>query len=89
MDYAAILTKNYPGRQFSVGDTYESIKALDGGDIPSRAELDAAWPDVEAAIEARAQARRDAKASAIAKLGALGLTVDEVSVAFGLEATSE
>ena len=28
----------------------------------------------------------DAKASAVAKLEALGLTVEEVSVAFGLEA---
>ena len=39
---------------------------------------------MQAEIAAEEQARVDAKASAIAKLGALGLTVDEVQVAFGL-----
>ena len=41
---------------------------------------------MEAEITVEAQARLDAKASAVAKLQALGLTVDEVKVAFGLEA---
>lgn len=39
-----------------------------------------------AQFEAIDQARADARDSAIAKLEALGLTVDEVSAAFGLEA---
>ena len=34
---------------------------------------------------AEAQAKEDARLSAIAKLQALGLTVDEVQVAFGLK----
>jgi len=41
---------------------------------------------VQAEIAAEAQAKIDAKASAVAKLQALGLTVEEVQVAFGLEA---
>ena len=47
MDYALILTDKYKGRQFSVGDSYESIVALDDGPIPPKKELDALWPEVE------------------------------------------
>lgn len=43
----------------------------------------------QAEMIAEAQARKDAKASAMAKLEALGLTVDEVSAVFGLEAVNE
>lgn len=39
----------------------------------------------QAEIEAEAQAKVDARQSAIAKLEALGLTMDEVSAAFGIE----
>jgi hypothetical protein len=48
--------------------------------------LDALWPEVEAEIAAEAQAKVDAKASAVSKLEALGLSVDEIKEAFGLEA---
>lgn len=47
MDIAKILTKKYSTRQFSVGSTYDSIKALDGGDIPTLAELEKLWPQVQ------------------------------------------
>jgi len=40
--------------------------------------------EIEAAAQAVAD-REAAKASALAKLAALGLTVDEISAAFGLE----
>jgi hypothetical protein len=86
MDYALILCRKYEGRQFSVGDTYDSIVSLDGGEIPSEAQLTKLWPTVQAEIEAEKQAREDSRLSAIAKLQALGLTVDEVQVAFGLKA---
>jgi len=49
MDFALILIDKYPGRQFSVGETYESIVALDGGDIPSKKDLEKAWPEVSRA----------------------------------------
>ena len=55
--------------------------------IPSWSELEKLWPTVQAEIAAEAQAKIDAKASAVAKLQALGLTVDEVQVAFGISAS--
>jgi len=87
MDYAQILTRKYPGSEWTLnGDKYSGLTWLSDTPKPKKAELDALWPEVQAEIAAEAQARVDAKASAIAKLEALGLTVDEVSVAFGLEA---
>lgn len=61
MDYGNLLGRAYPGRQFSVGDTYESIRSLDGGPVPSEAELDAAWPAVRDAM-ANEQARQSRQA---------------------------
>ena len=47
--------------------------------------LQKVWPIVQAEIAAEAQAKLDAKASAISKLEALGLTVGEIQEAFGLQ----
>lgn len=48
MDLAAVLIDLCPGRSFTVGSTYESIVSMDGGAVPSRTELEQAWPRVEA-----------------------------------------
>ena len=85
MDIAMILSKRYPEALWSLnGDNYSGLRWLGSGDAPTESELEKLWPTVQAEIAAEEQARVDAKASAIAKLGALGLTVDEVQVAFGL-----
>ena len=90
MDYAQILTRKYPDAEWTLnGDKYSGLTWLSETPKPKKAELDALWPEVEAEIVAEAQARVDARRSAIAKLEALGLTVDEVAVAFGLEAGDE
>jgi len=47
MDYGAVLVARFPGQSFEVGDTYESIRSLDGSPIPPREVLEAAWPKVE------------------------------------------
>jgi len=87
MDIPTILTRKYAGSEWTLdGDDYTGLTWLSDGKAPTKAELEKLWPTVVAEIEAEKQAREDAKASAIAKLEALGLTVDEVSVAFGLEA---
>lgn len=52
----------------------------------TEAEVQAEMIRLETLRIEEAQAKADARASAIAKLEALGLTVDEVSAAFGLEA---
>ena len=90
MDIAQILTRKYPGQEWTLnGDVYEGLTWLSDSPKPSEADLVALWPEVEAEIAAEAQAKIDARNSAIAKLEALGLTVDEVSAVFGLEATGE
>jgi hypothetical protein len=87
MDIPTILTRKYAGTEWTLdGDDYAGLTWLSEGKAPTKAELEKLWPTVQTEIAAEAQARVDAKASAIAKLGALGLTVDEVQVAFGLEA---
>jgi hypothetical protein len=60
-DYALVLSDVYPDRQFSVGDGYDTIRALDGGAVPSQEELDGAWPAVQTArLNAQAAADRAA-----------------------------
>lgn len=87
MDIATILTRKFQGSEWTLnGDDYEGLTWLSQGDAPTEAELTKLWPTVQAEIAAEAQAKDDARLSAIAKLQALGLTVDEVQVAFGLKA---
>ena len=87
MDIATILTRKYAGSEWTLdGDDYTGLTWLSDTPKPTKSALEKLWPEVQAEIAAEAQAKLDAKASAIAKLEALGLTVEEVSVAFGLEA---
>ena len=84
IDYAAILTHEHPGREWTLnGNDYEQLVILDGGSKPSKALLDAAWPKVQAAIAAAADAKAAALASARTKLAALGLTEAEVVALLG------
>jgi hypothetical protein len=87
MDIAAILVSKYPDSPSTLdGDSYEGLTWLSDTPKPTQEELEDLWPEVQAELTAKAQAKIEAKASAIAKLEALGLTVDEVEVAFGLKA---
>lgn len=87
MDIATILSRKYAGSEWTLnGDAYEGLDWLSDTPKPTKSALEGLWSEVQAEITAEAQAKVDAKASAVAKLEALGLTVEEVSVAFGLEA---
>ena len=87
VDYPTILTRKYPGQEWVLnGDSYEGLSWISDTPKPSQEELDGLWDEVVAEIEAEKQAKIDAKASAVAKLEALGLSVDEIKEAFGLEA---
>jgi hypothetical protein len=87
MDYAIILATKYQGSEWTLdGDSYEGLTWLSDTPKPTKKQLEDLWSVVQAEIAAKAQAKIDAKASAIAKLEALGLTVNEVEVAFGLKA---
>ena len=85
-NYPAVLLKLYPDSQWSLrGDTYDGLTWLSDTPKPSQAELDAAWPAVQQAQADAVAAKEAARQSAISKLAALGLTVDEISAAFGLD----
>jgi hypothetical protein len=87
MDIVTILTRRYAGAEWTLnGDSYSGLTWLSDTPKPRKSTLEALWPEVEAEIAAEARAKVDNKASAVAKLQALGLTVEEVQVAFGLEA---
>lgn len=84
-DYAAVLTANYPDALWELdGNTYEGLTWLSDTPKPTQQELDDAWPAVQQAQADAIAAKEAAKQSAIDKLAALGLTVDEISAAFGL-----
>jgi len=84
IDYIQILTINYAGKEWSmVGNSYQGLTWLDSSQKPIQAELDALWESTQAAVAAKEQATKDAKASALAKLTALGLTQAEVTALIG------
>jgi hypothetical protein len=85
MDITMILSTKYVGSEWSLnGNDYEGLTWLSDTPKPTKKQLEDLWPTVQAELQAAAQAKIDAKASAITKLQALGLTVDEVEAAFGL-----
>jgi hypothetical protein len=84
IDYAQILVTNYLDKKWSLnGDFYEGLDWLDSSPKPTQAELDALWESTKATIAAKKQAAIDTRASALAKLAALGLTQDEVKALVG------
>ena len=86
MEIPIILTKRYPGSEWTLnGDNYSGLHWLSDTPKPTEKALQKVWPSVQAEIAAEAQAKLDAKASPLSKLEALGLTVDEIQEAFGLE----
>jgi hypothetical protein len=85
-DYIAVLVATHPGAQWTLsGNDYATLIWHDDTPKPSQAELDAAWPAVQQARQDAVAAKEAARQSAIDKLAALGLTVDEISAAFGLD----
>ena len=85
IDYTAVLNENYPDAEWTLnGDTYDGLTWLSNTPKPTQAELDAAWPAVQQARQDAEAAKEAARASGVAKLESLGLTVDEVSAVFGV-----
>ena len=86
MDIATILTRKYPGKEWTLnGDSYSGLQWLSDSTKPTKKHLESLRAEVEAEIEAEKQAEIDARNSAIEKLAALGLSVDEIRAAFGLK----
>ena len=85
MNISTILTKRYAGSEWTLnGNDYPGLTWLSDTPKPTEAALVKAWPSVQSEIAAEAEARLDFERSAIDKLKALGLTLEEVQVAFGL-----
>jgi hypothetical protein len=62
MDIAMILTRKYPGKEWTLdGDDYTGLTWLSDTPKPTKKALEALWPDVQAEIAAEAQAKVDAK----------------------------
>ena len=79
IDYSQILTTNFANKQWALsGNSYDGLNWLDSSPKPTQSELDALWESTQATVAAKAQAVIDTKASALAKLTALGLSEDEV-----------
>jgi hypothetical protein len=84
LDYALILSVNYVGKKWALnGDSYDGLTWLSETPKPTQAELDALWEPTKTAVAAKEQTAKDVKASALAKLAALGLTQDEVKALIG------
>lgn len=84
INYSLILSTNYVGKQWTLnGDSYDGLTWLSDTPKPTQAELDALWESTQATLAAKEQAAIDVKASALAKLAALGLTQDEVKALVG------
>jgi hypothetical protein len=79
LNYSLILQFNYQGKSWSIDNNdYSTLQWLSDTPKPTQAELDALWESTQATVSAQQQAAIDAKASALAKLAALGLTQDEI-----------
>jgi hypothetical protein len=85
INYTQILSVNYVGSEWTLnGDSYDGLTWLSDTPKPTQAELDALWESTQAAVAAKEQAAIDAKASALAKLAALGLTENEIKSILGV-----
>jgi hypothetical protein len=84
IDYTMILTCKYEGSEWSLdGDDYAGLTWLSDSPKPSKKTLDDLWDTVQSEMAAEKSAKVDLKASAIAKLAALGLTEDEAKAIIG------
>jgi hypothetical protein len=84
LDYTLILSVNYDGKAWTLnGDAYDGLTWLDESPKPTKAELDALWESTQAQVLAKKEQAEATKASALAKLSALGLTQDEIKALVG------
>ena len=64
-DYSAILTRRYPGAQWSLnGNDPSGLRWFGPGDVPTPAELDAHWPSVASEIAAQRAEQETAQTAA-------------------------
>ena len=85
MELYKVLAVMYPNSLYVLrGDDYDGLEWMDESPKPTKAKLKSDAIEAESLVIQREQATLEAKSSAIDKLKALGLTIDEVEAAFGL-----
>lgn len=76
IDYAAILTRRFKDAVWILnGDDYAGLSWTSESAKPTKAALDALWPEVQAEIAAEAAEKEALKASILTKLG---ITAEEL-----------
>jgi hypothetical protein len=81
IDYAAILSANYAGKQWTLeGDNYDGLTWLDSTPKPTQAELDQQWEEVKTVIANAIAEKISARQAVLEKLG---LSEAEVASLFG------
>jgi hypothetical protein len=86
INYHLILSMLYADKQWSMsGDDYSGLDWFDSAPKPTKEQLDAQQDTAVTTAITNQQADKDAKASALAKLTALGLTEDEVKALLGIK----
>lgn len=81
IDYTLILTHKYQGSQWVLnGEDYDGLEWLSDSPKPSKATLDALWEETQAYYTSKAQAKIDAKAALLERLG---ITAEEAILLLG------
>jgi len=84
MNYSEILSRKYAGQEWSLDNNdYATLLWLSDTPKPTKQELENLWPEIKAILDVEADEKKVAKASALGKLEALGLTADDLK-ALGL-----
>jgi hypothetical protein len=78
IDYTQILSRKFKGQEWSLnGDDYDGLTWLSDTPKPSKATLDELWQEVQDTITSEAQAKAQAKAKLLERLG---ITADEAKL---------
>ena len=78
IDYTKILQYKYPNTEWTLnGDNYEGLTWLSNTPKPNKATLDGLWNEVQDLITAEAEAKAQAKAELLERLG---ITADEAKL---------
>ena len=82
--YIDVLRRRFPGRTFTIyANDPRNLRAEDGGPVPSKEELDALMPEVDAEIEAEERTARQQErflnVNPDALLSALEVVVDALA----------
>jgi hypothetical protein len=85
MELLKVLEIMYPTALYVLrGNEYEGLEWMDESPKPTKAQLESDAAQAEIVLAQQEQFKLAAKDSVIDKLEALGLTVNEVEVVFGL-----